>query len=71
MREKHRPANVNGFKTESLFRTLKDFNYPIVLACFSQRTSPISSLRSVDLPAPLGPTSATLVSRSMPNSKSL
>lgn len=34
-------------------------------------TSPISSFSSVDLPAPLGPTRATRVSKSIPNSKFL
>lgn len=34
-------------------------------------TSPVSSFSSVDFPAPLGPTRATRVSRSIPNSKLL
>ena len=34
-------------------------------------TSPAMSLRSVDFPAPFGPTRANLVSKSIPNSKSL
>lgn len=36
-----------------------------------QPTSPVSSFSSVDFPAPLGPTRATRVSRSIPNSRLL
>lgn len=41
--------------------------YPV--AC--GRTSPISSFSRVDFPAPLGPTRATRVSKSIPNSRFL
>lgn len=39
------------------------------VAC--HRTSPISSFSRVDFPAPLGPTRATRVSKSIPNSRFL
>ena len=38
---------------------------------FTLVTSPAMSLRSVDFPAPFGPTRANLVSKSIPNSKFL
>lgn len=37
----------------------------------TEQTSPVSSFSSVDFPAPLGPTRATRVSRSIPNSRLL
>ena len=42
-----------------------------LLTLFYNPTSPTMSFRSVDFPAPLGPTNAILVSRSKPKSRSL